>query len=51
MPRTPEPDPPGIPELPPGLIGDASPAASVAYRMLRRTWRIGAFVLRFRVDV
>ena len=51
MPRAPEPDPPGIPELPPGLIGDASPAAGVAYRMLRRTWRLGAFVLRFHVDV
>ncbi len=51
MPRAPEPDPPGIPELPPGLIGQASPRAGVAYRLLRLAWRIPVFLLRFRVEV
>jgi 1-acyl-sn-glycerol-3-phosphate acyltransferase len=51
VPRAPEPDPPGIPELPPGLIGEASPRAGVAYRLLRRAWRVAAFALRFRVAV
>ena len=51
MPRAPEPDPPGIPELPPGLIGEASPRAGVAYRLLRFAWRIPVFLLRFRVEV
>jgi 1-acyl-sn-glycerol-3-phosphate acyltransferase len=51
MPRAPEPDPPGIPELPPGLIGEASPRAGVAYRLLRFAWRVAAFLLRFHVEV
>jgi 1-acyl-sn-glycerol-3-phosphate acyltransferase len=51
MPRAPEPDPPGIPELPAGLIGSASPRAGAAYRLLRFAWRIGAFLLRFHVEV
>jgi 1-acyl-sn-glycerol-3-phosphate acyltransferase len=51
MPRAPEPDPPGIPELPPGLIGEASPRAGVAYRLLRWTWHVPAFLLGFRVRV
>jgi 1-acyl-sn-glycerol-3-phosphate acyltransferase len=51
VPRAPEPDPPGIPELPPGLIGEASPRAGVAYRLLRFAWRVAAFVLRFHVEV
>ena len=51
MPRAPEPDPPGIPELPPGLIGEASPRAGVAYLLLRLAWRAAAFLLRFRVEV
>ena len=36
MPRAPEPDPPGAPELPPGLIGVATPRAGAAYRLLRK---------------
>jgi 1-acyl-sn-glycerol-3-phosphate acyltransferase len=51
MPRAPEPDPPGIPELPAGLVGGASPRAGTAYRLLRVTWRAAAFALRFRVTV
>ncbi|MFN8631763.1 MAG: lysophospholipid acyltransferase family protein [Chloroflexota bacterium] len=51
MPRAPEPDPPGIPELPPGLIGRASPRAGLAYRLLRRIWRTVALALGFRVRV
>jgi len=51
VPRAPEPDPPGIPELPPGLIGEASPRAGAAYRLLRIAWRIPVFLLRFHVEV
>lgn len=51
MPRAPEPDPPGIPELPAGLIGTASPRAGLAYRLLRTLWREVAFLLRVRVVV
>ena len=51
MPRAPEPDPPGIPELPPGLIGEASPRAGLAYRFLRLGWRAAAVLLRFHVEV
>jgi 1-acyl-sn-glycerol-3-phosphate acyltransferase len=51
VPRAPEPDPPGIPELPPGLIGDASPRAGLAYRLLRRAWHVPAIALGFRVQV
>jgi 1-acyl-sn-glycerol-3-phosphate acyltransferase len=51
MPRAPEPDPPGIPELPPGLIGEASPRAGVAYRALRLLWRAAAAGLGFRIAV
>ncbi len=49
MPRAPETDPPGIPELPAGLIGSASPRAGFAYRLLRRAWRTVALALGFRV--
>jgi 1-acyl-sn-glycerol-3-phosphate acyltransferase len=51
MPRAPEPDPPGIPELPAGLIGPASPRAGFAYRQLRTLWREVAVLLRVRIDV
>jgi 1-acyl-sn-glycerol-3-phosphate acyltransferase len=51
MPRAPEPDPPGIPELPAGLVGSASPRAGVAYRALRTAWRVAAAALGFRVIV
>jgi 1-acyl-sn-glycerol-3-phosphate acyltransferase len=51
MPRAPEPDPPGAPELPAGLIGRASPRAGMAYRLLRRAWRTGSLSLGFRVRV
>jgi 1-acyl-sn-glycerol-3-phosphate acyltransferase len=51
VPRAPEPDPPGIPELPPGLIGEASPRAGIAYRLLRLAWRVAAVPLRFHVEV
>lgn len=51
MPRAPEPDPPGIPELEAGLVGSASPRAGVAYRVLRGLWRVAAGALGFRVVV
>jgi len=51
VPRAPEPDPPGIPELPAGLIGRASPRAGAAYRLLRRVWRLVALALGLRVRV
>ena len=51
MPRAPEPDPPGIPELDAGLIGSASPRPGVTYRLFRVLFRVVAFVLRFHVDV
>jgi len=51
VPRAPEPDPPGIPELPPGLIGNASPRAGLAYRLLRLAWHLPAVALGFRVEV
>jgi 1-acyl-sn-glycerol-3-phosphate acyltransferase len=51
VPRAPEPDPPGIPELPAGLIGRTSPRAGIAYRLLRRVWRLAALALGFRVRV
>jgi 1-acyl-sn-glycerol-3-phosphate acyltransferase len=51
MPRAPEPDPPGIPELAPGLVGPATARPTVAYRLLRRAWRVAAFVLRFHLEV
>lgn len=51
MPRMPEPDPPGIPELPAGLIGPPGPRAGLTYRLLRLVWRLGALVLGFRVRV
>lgn len=51
MPRAPEPDPPGIPELPAGLIGSASPHAGLAYRAIRRLARLVGRLLRFRVVV
>ncbi len=51
MPRAPEPDPPGIPELSAGLAGGATPHAGFAYRLLRGTWRVAAFALRFHLEV
>jgi 1-acyl-sn-glycerol-3-phosphate acyltransferase len=51
MPRAPEPDPPGTPELKAGLIGSASPRAGFTYRLCRRLFRVVAAVLRFRVEV
>ena len=51
MPRAPEPDPPGIPELPAGLVGSASPRAGVAFRALRVLWRMVAAGLRLRIVV
>ena len=51
MPRAPEPDPPGIPELPPGLVGEPTPHPTIAYRLLRHAWRAAAFVLRFHLEV
>jgi 1-acyl-sn-glycerol-3-phosphate acyltransferase len=51
MPRAPEPDPPGIPELPPGLVGEPTPHPTVAYRALRVAWRAAASALRFHVSV
>jgi 1-acyl-sn-glycerol-3-phosphate acyltransferase len=51
MPRAPEPDPPGTPELPAGLIGAASPRAGFTYRLLRWTWRVVGAALGFRVSV
>lgn len=51
MPRAPEPDPPGIPELPAGLVGSASPRAGVAYRLLRLAWMAGGVTLGLRIVV
>lgn len=51
MPRAPEPDLPGVPELPAGLIGSASPRAGVAYRGVRLVLRGLMAVLGFRIDV
>jgi 1-acyl-sn-glycerol-3-phosphate acyltransferase len=51
VPRAPEPDPPGIPELPPGLIGEASPKAGIAYRLSRRLWRVAAAIVGWRIRV
>jgi 1-acyl-sn-glycerol-3-phosphate acyltransferase len=52
MPRAPEPtDGEGVPELPPGLVGVADPRAGIAYRVMRRGFRVVAWLLRFRVVV
>lgn len=51
MPRAPEPDPPGIPELEAGLLGGATPHAGVTYRLLRVTWRAVSLLLGFRVRI
>lgn len=51
MPRAPEPDPPGIPELPAGLIGSSSPRAGAAYRLLRVGWRLTAAALGWRITI
>jgi 1-acyl-sn-glycerol-3-phosphate acyltransferase len=51
VPRAPEPDPPGIRELPPGLIGPASPRARFAYRALRVVWRGLGAALGLRIVV
>lgn len=37
------------PELPPGLLGGASPRPGITYRLLRRVWRFGAWLLRARL--
>jgi 1-acyl-sn-glycerol-3-phosphate acyltransferase len=37
------------PELPPGLLGGASPRPGVTYRLLRRVWRFAAWLLRARL--
>lgn len=34
------------PELAPGLLGGASPRPGITYRLLRRIWRAGAWLLR-----
>jgi 1-acyl-sn-glycerol-3-phosphate acyltransferase len=34
------------PELPPGLLGGASPRPGTTYRLLRRVWRLAAWLLR-----
>lgn len=51
MPRRPEPDPPGAPELPAGLVGQASPRAGLTYRALRAASRIVGAALGFRIVV
>jgi 1-acyl-sn-glycerol-3-phosphate acyltransferase len=51
VPRAPEPDPPGIPELEAGLVGTASPRAGFTYRLLRVAWRVAGALLRFGVVV
>jgi 1-acyl-sn-glycerol-3-phosphate acyltransferase len=51
MPRAPEPDPPGIPELPAGLVGSASPHAGLAYRALRILWWTVGRALGLRIVV
>lgn len=51
MPRAPEPDPAGIPELPAGLVGSSSPRAGVTYRILRLAWRLAAAALGWRISV
>lgn len=37
------------PELPPGLLGGAAPRPGTTYRLLRRVWRFGAWLLRARL--
>jgi 1-acyl-sn-glycerol-3-phosphate acyltransferase len=37
------------PELPPGLLGGASPRPGTTYRLLRRVWRLAAWLLRARL--
>ena len=51
MPRAAEPDPPGIPELPPGLVGSASPHAGLTYRALRILWLALGWALRLSIVV
>jgi 1-acyl-sn-glycerol-3-phosphate acyltransferase len=51
VPRAPEPDPPGIPELPAGLVGEASPRAGIVYRLLRVLWGLVAVGLGLRIRV
>lgn len=51
MPRAPEPDPPGIPELPAGLVGSPGPRAGLTYRLLRFGWRFVAALLGLRIHV
>jgi len=41
----------GPPELPPGLIGSASPAPGIAYRALRLLWRVLGAALGLRIVV
>jgi 1-acyl-sn-glycerol-3-phosphate acyltransferase len=51
VPRAPQPEPPGQPELSAGLIGAASPKAGIAYRLLRALFHVPAALLGFHVDV
>jgi 1-acyl-sn-glycerol-3-phosphate acyltransferase len=51
MPRAPEPDPPGVPELPAGLMGGASQRPGLAYLVLRRLFRLVGWLLRFHIEV
>ena len=39
------------PELPPGLLGRASPRPGITYRLLRRIWMLAAWALRARLEL
>ncbi|HUQ42986.1 MAG TPA: lysophospholipid acyltransferase family protein [Candidatus Limnocylindria bacterium] len=39
------------PELPPGLLGRASPRPGITYRLLRRVWTFVAWMLRVRFEL
>lgn len=45
------PTPEAEPELPPGLLGRASPRPGMAYRMLRLLWRGAASLVRVRLEL
>ena len=47
--RHPEGDATIEPELPPGLLGAASPLPGTTYRLLRRVWQMAAWLLRARL--
>lgn len=38
-------------ELAGGMIGEASPEPTLAYRLLRRAWRLGGALLGFRIEL